>query len=1272
MARLEIDIIGRDRGFLTTIKKAEEAIDRLNLKAKELGKTKIGFNTAEAVSSIRKVNTLLKETQTRIKEINSKQINISSGGSGGAGGVGSIIGQLTKLAASYMTLEAAIRAMKAAFDISLKTDALDASFNFIFEDGTKRIENLRKEANRLGVDFLTLAETNKKFMAAAKASNFDLERAEEIFNSVANAGAKLKLSNEQIGGTFLAIEQMISKGTVSMEELRRQLGDRLPGAFALAAKAMGMTEARFNKAVANGEVMAKDLLPLLAKELDKTYGNDKYKKIESLQASTNGLNNTMIELVTSSKMATIVFKPFIDTVNSLVRTIFLLDSTTRSAVDRFKDSEGAFISNEKELKKLIARQEELRGKTNLNSEEQKELKNIVNQISRILPQAVTEWDKYGNAISFSTDKVNELLKANRNLIADMKKEALSGLNEDAKKYSTSLKVISQQLQQMSDKGVETMIDFVDPKTGYTRVLNQKELQKQAEELRERLANTYLDIRDLTGQLRRSQVDFLENNGYQFYINRAKSDVKSFEDALKAIKNAMSVAQLDQVRIDFAEFDGTKKFEDAIKARLKEIEKAGKDALKTAKDMERAAEAVKGAFKNLDNIARTANVSASEDPTAGIVENYKKMGEDAFDAYQEALKNKGNPEQAFELYFKAIESITIAKAAEIAKKTAEELDKKTKEHISSLDVLDLQMDRKANQGVVEMLTKRLNDEYKLKVKAYNDEKNLAKKTQEEINADQKAMQENYWQEFSSIELIDNVRKAGVFALKESLKNADIEYQKYLDKIKDPKKLDEAIKKWEEFKSAIRIESKIDAVQGIENISRELQSVISSFESMEGSLGRSLQAISDIVGALGSIGKNLSSLGSKFGESLSSPKLGIAGAVLGVAGSLINAISQSRKKAREEEEAMMKEFNDYYKSLISGELNYQALLRKRRYTDAISNSGYSGIKSGISAQVQNLKEIEKEYNSLFDIISKGYAVVGKKLEVYRNKKFFDFFGDPVKFRFVDIKEALFGRTFEELEQMDLKGMLTGVEKEDFDKLKALREELLETGKSIEDLQRELSELLTGTNLEQLASGFVDLFKSGKTSAKDFADYTQEVIRNAMVSSFIAKYAAKMMEPFFNELSAQMDSGDYDYNSLQKLGQEAGNNITEGLRAMEKAMGIKLFDNLKGTGITSEIGRLITEETANKLEGIQRAQFEQAKITNAYLKQMLSNNYTSTGGFDKELARVLNDNMISIVNNTREIADNTSVLPNMDKTLTDIGSSINQIVLNSRDQSERDLGV
>ena len=113
---------------------------------------------------------------------------------------------------------------------------------------------------------------------------------------------------------------MISKGTVSAEELRGQLGERLPGAFNLAAKAMGVTTSELGKMLENGEIMAGDLLPKLALELNKTFGDKIVGSVDSLQASVNRLDNSFTNAVNNGKIGEF-FKVFVDGANNAVKII---------------------------------------------------------------------------------------------------------------------------------------------------------------------------------------------------------------------------------------------------------------------------------------------------------------------------------------------------------------------------------------------------------------------------------------------------------------------------------------------------------------------------------------------------------------------------------------------------------------------------------------------------------------------------------------------------------------------------------------------------------------------------------------------------------------------------------------------------------------------------------------------------------------------------------------------------------------------------------------
>lgn len=292
---------------------------RLNQLRKDLKEIPGAFDAQ--TGAINKANPVVKKYIAEINQLDAtlKKVDATLGQhqrkvgnySGALAGAGS---QLASLAAGYLSVQAAMQVAGRAFDSALQTDAIRTVLEFTFKSAdiaNQKLIMLRETADRLGVGYIALANSYKSFTAAAIASNFPLDQAEKIFNAVSNAGAKMKLTSDQMSGALLALQQMISKGNVQAEELRGQLGERLPGAFAIAARAMGVTESKLNDMLKNGDVLAKDLLPRLAIELDKTFGNDKTEKIDSLQSSWERLKNTFDLAVETSNVQKF-FKAIID------------------------------------------------------------------------------------------------------------------------------------------------------------------------------------------------------------------------------------------------------------------------------------------------------------------------------------------------------------------------------------------------------------------------------------------------------------------------------------------------------------------------------------------------------------------------------------------------------------------------------------------------------------------------------------------------------------------------------------------------------------------------------------------------------------------------------------------------------------------------------------------------------------------------------------------------------------------------------------------------
>lgn len=188
-------------------------------------------------------------------------------------------------------------------NLRLQFDQIQKTLDFATgstEAGAEAFRFASGEARRLGLDLRATAKSYAQFSAAAKGTNLEGDMSNKVFSSVAQAAAVLQLSADDTRGALRALEQMISKGNVQAEELRQQLGERLPGAFQYAARAMGVTTQELNDMLENGEVLADDLLPKLADELNRTFGPNVAAAADSLKASLQRLS---LEVETLSNTA---------------------------------------------------------------------------------------------------------------------------------------------------------------------------------------------------------------------------------------------------------------------------------------------------------------------------------------------------------------------------------------------------------------------------------------------------------------------------------------------------------------------------------------------------------------------------------------------------------------------------------------------------------------------------------------------------------------------------------------------------------------------------------------------------------------------------------------------------------------------------------------------------------------------------------------------------------------------------------------------------------
>jgi len=261
--------------------KIRYVVETSNLEAAAQAFDKLSNEEKQALADLKKFNQESQSTNKSMGELGSI-----------AGKVGGVLGGLFAVSQIKQFASAVV-------ETTIKFESMRKAIDFAsgsMEAGAKNFEFIRDLANRLGLDLRATAEGYKTFASASNLAGQSSQETNRQFAAVAKAAQVMGLSAEDTKGAFLALGQMMSKGNVQAEELRGQLGERLVGAFGIAAKAMGVTTAELNKMLQKGQVLASDFLPKFATELENTFGKGN-TQVTSLAASQNRFNSSIDQLI---------------------------------------------------------------------------------------------------------------------------------------------------------------------------------------------------------------------------------------------------------------------------------------------------------------------------------------------------------------------------------------------------------------------------------------------------------------------------------------------------------------------------------------------------------------------------------------------------------------------------------------------------------------------------------------------------------------------------------------------------------------------------------------------------------------------------------------------------------------------------------------------------------------------------------------------------------------------------------------------------------------
>jgi tape measure domain-containing protein len=249
----------------------------------------------------------------------------------------SLLGHITEVYGAYQLVNTAVGTFKQfLLDIpkaGIQQEQTQATLFAIFgsKEGYKNIEFLKDLSKSAGQYIGDLQEAYTRFAPSAVLAGATQGEVNKVFKDFTETSTVLHLGTDQVKSLYLALEQMYAKTTVQSEEIKKQLGNVLPGAVEVGAKAWEnyinkgkegaartkLSVAEFMDAMSKNLVIARQFIPEFSKAYRDTFGGPDDSVFEDTR--TKLLSNLQRIRSTYFELTDEIYKRTSSTLNDIVK-----------------------------------------------------------------------------------------------------------------------------------------------------------------------------------------------------------------------------------------------------------------------------------------------------------------------------------------------------------------------------------------------------------------------------------------------------------------------------------------------------------------------------------------------------------------------------------------------------------------------------------------------------------------------------------------------------------------------------------------------------------------------------------------------------------------------------------------------------------------------------------------------------------------------------------------------------------------------------------------
>lgn len=177
---------------------------------------------------------------------------------------------------------------------SLKMEGIESRLQRITGQGKTNVAMVESEADRLGISVQSAIGNFDKL--AGSMGRLPGGKLEETFKGFLTASRAMSRTDEETNSLFASITKLGEKGVISVSDFQKEVESKLPGAFGIAARSMGISENQLIRWMNEGRIMADDLLPAMGMQLQKELGEKAEEAAGLANSSFARLSNFVLSL----------------------------------------------------------------------------------------------------------------------------------------------------------------------------------------------------------------------------------------------------------------------------------------------------------------------------------------------------------------------------------------------------------------------------------------------------------------------------------------------------------------------------------------------------------------------------------------------------------------------------------------------------------------------------------------------------------------------------------------------------------------------------------------------------------------------------------------------------------------------------------------------------------------------------------------------------------------------------------------------------------------